>query len=114
MLLSDVASPLLQQPDAQRQPPAEVERVKSPYEQQLEQQRLAVQMAEERRQLQGRQQALQQQRLQDQRERELLLRAQREKEMQQHREADRKEQLLREQQLRSGVRGHLGGIERSN
>ncbi|KAJ8410753.1 hypothetical protein AAFF_G00187100 [Aldrovandia affinis] len=87
-------------PDAQREPAVQREALKSPYEQQLEQQRLAAQMAEERRQLLVRQQALQQQRLQDQRDRELLLRSQREKEMQQHREADRKEQLLREHQLR--------------
>ncbi|XP_035241361.1 Golgi integral membrane protein 4a isoform X5 [Anguilla anguilla] len=86
--------------DVRPEPPAQAERVKSPYEQQQEQQRLAAQQAEERRQLQLRQEALQKQRWQAQRDRELLLRAQREREMQQHREANRKEQLLREQQLR--------------
>ncbi|XP_064157554.1 Golgi integral membrane protein 4a isoform X5 [Anguilla rostrata] len=86
--------------DVRPEPPAQAERVKSPYEQQQEQQRLAAQQAEERRQLQLRQEALQKQRWQAQRDRELLLRTQREREMQQHREANRKEQLLREQQLR--------------
>ncbi|KAJ8256807.1 hypothetical protein COCON_G00189590 [Conger conger] len=86
--------------DVRPGPAAPAERVKSAYEQQQEQQRLAAQLAEERRQLHMRQEALQKQRLQAQRDRELLLRAQREREMQQHREANRKEQLLREQQLR--------------
>jgi len=46
--------------------PAQVERVKSAYEQQQEQQRLAAQLAEERKQLHLRQETLQKQQLQQQ------------------------------------------------
>ncbi|KAM9441811.1 uncharacterized protein ACWYII_014149 isoform 12-T13 [Salvelinus alpinus] len=94
---------------------AQVERVKSAYEQQQVQQRLEAEQAQRTRELQLRQEALQVQRtrqlqlrqeaLQDQRmtvqrERELRLRAQHEREAQQHREEDRREQLLKEEQLR--------------
>ncbi|XP_048836136.1 Golgi integral membrane protein 4a isoform X2 [Brienomyrus brachyistius] len=75
-------------------------RVKSAYEAQLEQQRLAAQQVEERRQLQLRQEALHQQRLREQAERERHLRQLREREEEQHRQADHREQLLREEQLR--------------
>ncbi len=80
---------------------AQVERVKSAYEQQKEQQRLAAQLAEERRQLHLRQEALQKQQLEQQKEREERLRLQREREQQQNREADLKEQQLRQEMLRS-------------
>lgn len=80
---------------------AQVERVKSAYEQQKEQQRLAAQLAEERRQLHLRQETLQKQQLEQQKEREERLRLQREREQQQNREADLKEQQLRQEMLRS-------------
>uniref|UniRef100_A0A8C1ICI1 Golgi integral membrane protein 4a n=1 Tax=Cyprinus carpio TaxID=7962 RepID=A0A8C1ICI1_CYPCA len=73
---------------------AQVERVKSAYEQQKEQQRLAAQLAEERRQLHLRQETLQKQQLEQQKEREERLRLHREREEQQNREADLKEQQL--------------------
>uniref|UniRef100_A0A672RUC3 Golgi integral membrane protein 4-like n=1 Tax=Sinocyclocheilus grahami TaxID=75366 RepID=A0A672RUC3_SINGR len=79
---------------------AQVERVKSAYEQQKEQQRLAAQLAEERRQLHLRQEALQKQQLKQQKEREESLRLQREREEQHNREADLKEQQLRQEMLR--------------
>ncbi|XP_041732803.1 Golgi integral membrane protein 4a isoform X7 [Coregonus clupeaformis] len=79
---------------------AQVERVKSAYEQQQEQQRLEAERAQRTRELQLRQEALQAQRMSVQRERELRLRAQHERAEQQHREADRREQLLKEEQLR--------------
>ncbi|XP_043072763.1 Golgi integral membrane protein 4a isoform X2 [Puntigrus tetrazona] len=79
---------------------AKVERVKSAYEQQKEQQRLAAQLAEERRQLHLRQEALQKQQLEQQKERDKRQRLQREREEQQNREADLKEQQLRQEMLR--------------
>ncbi|XP_016308523.1 Golgi integral membrane protein 4-like isoform X2 [Sinocyclocheilus anshuiensis] len=78
----------------------QVERVKSAYEQQQEQQRLAAQLAEERRQLHLRQEALQKQQLQQQKEREERLRLQRERVEQHNREADLKEQQLQQEMLR--------------
>ncbi|XP_051512468.1 Golgi integral membrane protein 4-like isoform X2 [Myxocyprinus asiaticus] len=79
---------------------AQVERVKSAYEQQQEQQRLVAQLTEERRQLHLRQEALQRQQLQQQKEREEQLRLQREREEQQNREADLKEQQLQQEMIR--------------
>uniref|UniRef100_A0A8C1C2A2 Golgi integral membrane protein 4a n=1 Tax=Cyprinus carpio carpio TaxID=630221 RepID=A0A8C1C2A2_CYPCA len=78
----------------------QVERGKSAYEQQREQQRLAAQLAEERRQLHLHQEALHKQQLQQQKEKEERLRLQREKEEQQNREADLKEQQLQQEMLR--------------
>ncbi|KAM7413370.1 hypothetical protein PAMA_020656 [Pampus argenteus] len=78
----------------------QVERVKSAYEQQKEQQRLEAQRAEERRQIQLRQDALQAQRERLLKEREQRLKQEQEREEQQHREADRREKLLREEQQR--------------
>nr|XP_055030478.1 Golgi integral membrane protein 4a [Misgurnus anguillicaudatus] len=88
---------------------AQVERVKSAYEQQQEQQRLAAQLAEERRQLHLRQEALERQQLQQQKEREERLRLQREKEKQQNREADLKEQQLQQEMLRK--RTHYENVD---
>uniref|UniRef100_A0A8D3BFK1 Golgi integral membrane protein 4 n=1 Tax=Scophthalmus maximus TaxID=52904 RepID=A0A8D3BFK1_SCOMX len=79
---------------------AQVERVKSAYEQQQEQQRLEAQRSEERRQIQVRQEALRAQREKVLKEREQRLKAEQEKEVQHHRDADRREQLLREEHLR--------------
>ncbi|XP_067102321.1 Golgi integral membrane protein 4a isoform X2 [Osmerus mordax] len=79
---------------------SEVERVKSAYEQQQEQQRLEAQRAQEQRALQLHQEALQAQREKEQREREQHLKEQQEKEAQHNQEADRQEQLLREEHLR--------------
>ncbi|XP_028975092.2 Golgi integral membrane protein 4 isoform X1 [Esox lucius] len=79
---------------------SQVERVKSPYEQQQEQQRLEAERTQRMRELQLHQEALQAQRAREQRDRELLMREQQEREEQQHREADRREQLLKEEQLR--------------
>ncbi|XP_029571760.1 Golgi integral membrane protein 4 isoform X3 [Salmo trutta] len=95
---------------------AQVERVKSAYEQQQVQQRLEAERAQRTKELQLRQEALQAQRTRElqlrqeallaqrmsvQREREQRLRAQHEREeQQQHREEDRREQLLKEEQLR--------------
>uniref|UniRef100_A0A8D3BFK5 Golgi integral membrane protein 4 n=1 Tax=Scophthalmus maximus TaxID=52904 RepID=A0A8D3BFK5_SCOMX len=81
---------------------SQVERVKSAYEQQQEQQRLEAQRSEERRQIQVRQEALRAQREKVLKEREQRLKAEQEKEVQHHRDADRREQLLREEHLRSG------------
>uniref|UniRef100_A0A4W6E9M7 Uncharacterized protein n=1 Tax=Lates calcarifer TaxID=8187 RepID=A0A4W6E9M7_LATCA len=78
----------------------QVERVKSAYEQQQEQQRLEAQRAEERRQIQMRQEALQAQRERVLKEREQRLKEEQEREQQQHREADRREQQLREEHQR--------------
>lgn len=88
---------------------AQVERVKSAYEQQQEQQRLAAQLAEERRQLHLRQEALERQQLQQQKEREERLRLQREKEKQQNREADLKEQQIQQEMLRK--RSHYENMD---
>ncbi|XP_037124585.1 Golgi integral membrane protein 4a isoform X1 [Syngnathus acus] len=77
-----------------------VERAKSAYEQQQEQQRLEVLKAEERRLIQMRQDSLQAQREKVLREREAKLKEEQEREKQQHQEADRREQLLREEQQR--------------
>ncbi|XP_046891470.1 Golgi integral membrane protein 4a isoform X5 [Hypomesus transpacificus] len=79
---------------------SEVERVKSAYEQQQEQQHLEAQRAQEQRALQLHQEALQAQREKEQREREQRLKEQQEKEAQHNKEADRQEQLLREEHLR--------------
>ncbi|XP_029629639.1 Golgi integral membrane protein 4a isoform X1 [Salmo trutta] len=78
----------------------QVERVKSAYEQQQEQQRLEAERTQRTRELQLRQEALLAQRMRVQREREQRLRAQHEREEEQHREADRREQLLKEEQIR--------------
>ncbi len=78
-----------------------MERVKSAYEQQKEQQRLAAQLAEERKQLHLHQEVLRKQQLEQQKEREERVRLHREREEQQNREADLKEQQLRQQMLRS-------------
>lgn len=88
-------------PEIQLHHEAHASRVKSPYEEQQEQQRLEAQRAEERRQIRMHQEALQAQRERVLREREQKLKEEREKEEQQHREADRQEQLLREEQQRS-------------
>ncbi|KAK1900360.1 Golgi integral membrane protein 4 [Dissostichus eleginoides] len=79
---------------------AQVERVKSAYEQQQEQQRLEAQLAKERRQIQLRQGALQLQRDKVLQDREQRLKQEQEREQLHHREADRKEQLLRDEQNR--------------
>ncbi|XP_051952681.1 Golgi integral membrane protein 4-like [Xyrauchen texanus] len=79
---------------------AQVERVRSAYEQQQEQQRLVAQLTEERRQLHLRQEALQSQQLQQQKAREEQLHLQREREEQQNREADLKEQQLQKEMMR--------------
>lgn len=78
----------------------EVERVKSAYEQQQEQQRLEAKRAMERRALQLRQEALRAHLEREQGERERRLKELQEKEAQHNREVDRKEQLLREEQQR--------------
>lgn len=88
-------------PEIQLHHEVQASRVKSPYEEQQEQQRLEAQRAEERRQIQMHQEALRAQRERVLREREQKLKEEREKEEQQHREADRQEQLLREEQQRS-------------
>ncbi|KAI4815132.1 hypothetical protein KUCAC02_005295 [Chaenocephalus aceratus] len=79
---------------------AQVERVKSAYEQQQEQQRLEAQRAKERRQIQLRQGALQLQRDKVLQDREQRLKQEQEREQLHHREADRREQLLRDEQHR--------------
>lgn len=100
-------------PEAQLQHEAhaQVERVKSAYEQQQEQQRLEAQRAEERRQIQLHQEALQVQRDKVLKEREQRLKQEREREQQQHREADRREQMLREEHQRSDFRSELDSLK---
>lgn len=82
---------------------AQVERVKSAYEQQQEQQRLEAHRAGERRLIQMQQDALQSQRERVLKEREQRLKEEKEREEQQHRDADRREQLMREEHQRSDV-----------
>lgn len=94
---------LHQEAQLQQEAHGQVERVKSAYEQQQEQQRLEAQRAEERRQIQMRQDALQAQRERVLKEREQRLKQEQEREEQQHREADRREQLLREEHQRSDI-----------
>uniref|UniRef100_A0A3Q1FGI8 Golgi integral membrane protein 4a n=1 Tax=Acanthochromis polyacanthus TaxID=80966 RepID=A0A3Q1FGI8_9TELE len=94
---------LHQEPQLQHQAQAQVEHVKSAYEQQQEQQRLEAQRAEERRQIQMRQENLQAQRERVLKEREQRLKEEQEREEQQHREADRREQQLREEHQRSDL-----------
>lgn len=88
-----------------------MERVKSAYEQQQEQQRLEAQRAEERRQIQMHQEALQVQRDKVLKEREQRLKQEHEREQQQHREADRREQLLREEHQRSDFKSGLEALK---
>lgn len=100
-------------PEAQLQHEAhaQVERVKSAYEQQQEQQRLEAQRAEERRQIQMHQEALQVQRDKVLKEREQRLKQEQQREQQQHREADRREQLLREEHQRSDFKSGLESLK---
>ncbi|KAJ7995356.1 hypothetical protein DPEC_G00243720 [Dallia pectoralis] len=79
---------------------SQVERVKSAYEQQLEQQRLEAERVQRTRDLQLAQQALQAQRAKEQREREVHRREVHRREVQHNREADHREKLLKEEQLR--------------
>ncbi|XP_042194989.1 Golgi integral membrane protein 4a isoform X1 [Callorhinchus milii] len=85
--------------DLNRNEPNEIERKrrKSPYEEQLEQQKLANIRAEEARKLKEHQETLHQQRLKEYMERQQYLQK-RERELQE--EAERKELLLRQEQLR--------------
>ncbi|KAK1162513.1 Golgi integral membrane protein 4a isoform X1 [Acipenser oxyrinchus oxyrinchus] len=71
------------------------QRLKSAYEEQLDQQRLVAQREEEARQLKERQESLHRQRLREQMDRQQHLR---DMELQLQREADHKEQILRRQQ----------------
>lgn len=92
-------------PEAQLQHEAhaQVEREKSAYEQQQEQQRLEAHRAEERRQMQLHQEALQAQRDRVLKEREQKLKEEQEREQQQHKEADRREKMLKDEHQRSDV-----------
>ncbi len=96
-----------QEAQLQHEAHGQVERVKSAYEQQQEQQRLEAQRAAERRQIQMHQEALQVQRDRVQKEREQRLKQEQEREQQQNREADRREQLLREEHQRSDCKSGL-------
>ncbi|KAK6478679.1 Golgi integral membrane protein 4-like [Huso huso] len=71
------------------------QRLKSAYEEQLDQQRLVARREEEARQLKERQESLHRQRLREQMDRQQQLR---DRELQLQREADHKEQILRRQQ----------------
>ncbi|XP_041119290.1 Golgi integral membrane protein 4-like isoform X2 [Polyodon spathula] len=77
------------------------QRLKSAYEEQLDQQRLVARREEEARQLKERQDSLHRQRLREQMDRQQQLR---ERELQMQREADHKEQILRRRQQQQQLR----------
>lgn len=78
--------------------------IKSPYQEQQEQQRLEAQRAKERQLILFRQQALQAAKERVQQERERKLREQQQREEQLHRETDAREQRLREEQQQRWVK----------
>ncbi|XP_058490519.1 Golgi integral membrane protein 4a [Solea solea] len=96
----DPHSELHQDTQLQHEANAQLERVKSAYEQQQEQQRLESQRAEERKQIHMRQEALRAQREMVLKKREQKLKEEQEREQQHHKEADRREQQLREEHQR--------------